>query len=421
MRTLLVTGGGGSGRTTVAAATALAAARRGHRTLLLGAGPPGALEALFDGGRGPGGGAPEDGGARPREAAPGLWLARTDSGAAFRARAVALQERARSALDLLGADPLDDDELAEPPGADALALLGALRAAHAPAGTGGAAYDLLVVDMPPAEQAVRTLALPELVRRWLRRLLPPERQAARALRPVLAQLAGVPMPARSLYEGAGRLDRELAAVQAVIESPGTSVRLVADPGRAAARALREARAGLALHGLAVDAVVVNRLLPASSADPWLADLAARQREAAEAIAAECREGAAAVPVHGLPHLGREPEGPGDLEKLAGLLPGGPEEVGARAGGTGAGAPWTVEDRLAADGVLLWRLPLPGASRDSLALVRRGEEVVVTAGPFRRALPLPPALRRCTVTGARLADGELSVRFEPEPGLWPVRG
>ena len=80
----------------------------------------------------------------------------------------------------------------------------------------------------------------------------------------------------------------------------------------------------------------------------------------------------------------------------------------------------MEDRLAADGVLLWRLPLPGAVKESLTLVRRGDEVVVTTGPFRRVLPLPPALRRCAVVGARLADGELSVRFEPEPGLWPER-
>ncbi|HEX5565807.1 MAG TPA: ArsA-related P-loop ATPase, partial [Streptomyces sp.] len=219
-RTVLVTGGGGTGRTTVAAATALAAARRGRRTLLLSAEDPGLLVALLGTAPGTLDGVTADG--VPPEVVPGLRAVRIDSGADFRARAVTLQERVRSALDLLGAVPLDDDELTEPPGADAFALLRALRMAHAP-GAGG--HDLLVVDMPPVERAVRTLALPEQIRRWLRRLLPSERQAARALRPVLAQLAGVPMPARSLYETAERLDRDLAAVQAVIEAPGTTVRL----------------------------------------------------------------------------------------------------------------------------------------------------------------------------------------------------
>ncbi|MDG9700884.1 ArsA-related P-loop ATPase [Streptomyces sp. DH37] len=409
MRTVLVTGGGGSGRTTVAAATALAAARRGRRTLLLSAEDPALLGALFGADAGSGGDG--YGAGAPHEVAPGLSLARIDSGADFRARAVALQERARSALDLLGAEPLDDDELAEPPGADAFALLRVLRAAHDPGDTEG--HDLVVVDMPPVGQAVRTLAAPEHTRRWLRRLLPPERQAARALRPVLAQLAGVPMPARSLYEAAGRLDRELAAVQAVIEAPGTTVRLVAEPGPAAARALRAARAGLALHGLAVDAVVANRMLPTASPDPWLADLAARQQEALKVLLDEFR--ADSVAVCELPHLGREPQGPADLGELAERAP-----LPAPVDGPPADGPWAVEDRLDDEGVLLWRLPLPGATRETLSLVRRGDEVVVTAGPFRRVLPLPAALRRCTVAGARLAGGELTVRFEPEPGLWPAR-
>ena len=65
------------------------------------------------------------------------------------------------------------------------------------------------------------------------RLLPRERQAARALRPVLAQLAGVPMPAQWLYEAAARKDAELAAVEALIEDAATTVRLVAEPGQAA--------------------------------------------------------------------------------------------------------------------------------------------------------------------------------------------
>ena len=34
------------------------------------------------------------------------------------------------------------------------------------------------------------------------------------------------------------------------------------------------------------------------------------------------------------------------------------------------------------------------------------------------MPLPSALRRCTVAGAALREGELRIRFEPDPELWP---
>jgi arsenite-transporting ATPase len=81
-------------------------------------------------------------------------------------------------------------------------------------------------------------------------------------------------------------------------------------------------------------------------------------------------------------------------------------------------PWPLTDRRAEDGVLVWHIPLPGAGREELDLIRRGDELVITAGPFRRIVDLPAALRRCTVDGAGLTDGELRVRFRPDPALWP---
>ncbi|MEU7605978.1 ArsA-related P-loop ATPase [Streptomyces sp. NPDC041003] len=382
MHTLLITGPGGAGRTTVAAATALAAARDGRRVLLLSGDVGDPLAALAG-----------------EEPVPGLRVARVDSGEEFREELVALQERGSALLAMVGARPLGAEELTELPGAEQFALLRALRRAAAAPGT-----DLVVVDMPPLHQTLSTLALPAQLRRYLARLLPAEKQAARALRPVLAQLAGVPMPAQWLYEAAARWDEELAAVQAVVEADTTELRLVAEPGPAAADEMRLGRLGLALQQLPVSGLVANRMVPQGSADPWLAGLAAQQEKYAA-------EWAADLPVVTLAHLGRDPRGPQDLDRLAasdGLLPEAPAPRSS----------WAVEDRLAADGVLVWVVPLPGARKSDLDLVRRGDELLLTAGPYRRIVPLPSALRRCTVSGAALAAGELRIRFTPDPGLWP---
>ncbi|MFF3766846.1 ArsA family ATPase [Streptomyces sp. NPDC001922] len=568
-RTILVTGAGGAGRTTVAAAQALAAARRGLRTLVLttdrfatleaalglpagaaarrAAQPPSGPDGTGEPARRPGPWSP------PVQAAPNLWAARLDPGEHFRTELLDLQERCSAALGLLGAAPLDREEVTEVPGAPQLALLRALRALHpdsaaaageqredaagpahgvpapgtpgtadrepsaAPAGP-PAGWDVAVLDLPPVPDAPAVLALPEQLRRYLRRLLPSERQAARALRPLLAQLAGVPMPAQWLYETADRCAGELAAAQAVIEADSTVVRLVVEPGPAAVETLRRAHAGLALHGLRTDAVIANRLLPTGSADPWLAAASGQQQAALKTLADDLPAGTA---LWELPHLGHDPRGSEDLAELLGR---GNASATPRAGGAGSGGangpsrdggassgdakgtvghedttsghgdgadadrsgtgqgsgaavggggaasgpagdlapdaeasgsdrtdfpadggtegaegaegagtevpggpghtsrvPGRVEDRLAAEGVLLWRLPLPGAERGDLDLSRRGDELVVTVGPFRRILPLPSALRRCTVTGAGLADGELGIRFTPDPGLWPRTG
>ncbi|MEV6418966.1 ArsA-related P-loop ATPase [Streptomyces sp. NPDC051662] len=390
MRTVLVTGPGGAGRTTIAAATALAAARPGGRVLLLSADPLGDLLGTPAG--------PPDAPAPVRD---GLWAARVDSGAHFRTETLAFQERAATLLDLLGARKLAGEELTELPGSEQSALLHALRRAA----TGD--WDVLVVDLPPLRDALALLALPEQLRRYLRRLLPQERQAARALRPVMAQLAGIPMPAQWLYETAARWDDELAAVQSLIADPATTLRLVAEPGPAAAEALRAARAAIALYGLRVDTLVPNRILPGDATDPWLATLVAQQRKCLDEWHEEWAPG---TPVHPVAHLGRDPRGPDDL----GLLGRAPEGA---AGGP-VEDPWPVEDRLAEENLLVWCLPLPGAVKSELALVRRDDELLLTVGPFRRIVPLPSALRRCTVTGAALKDGVLRVRFTPDPALWP---
>jgi arsenite/tail-anchored protein-transporting ATPase len=413
-RTLLITGPGGAGRTTVAAASAFASAREGRRTLLLSDEPEGTLEALLgtriaagpDGGDGPNGPAGTE--------VPGtdgrLRAARIDTGEHFRSSTIALQERARTVLELLGADPLDEDELTELPGSEAFALLRTLRAAHA-----AGEWDTLVVDLPHTPVALRTLALPGQLRRYLRRLVPAERQAARALRPALAQLVGVPMPTAAVYETVAEWEHELAAVQGMLASPDTAVRVVAEPGPLAAEALRSARAGLGLYGLPLEAVVANRVLPDGSSDPWLASMSARQQDVLKALRTEYE--AQNVTLCELPHLGRDPRGADDLARLAttdvadGASPGARQGIPVR-------SPGSVEDRLSQDGLLVWRMSMPAVRKDELGLVRRGDELLLSVGPFRRVIALPSPLRRCRVVGASLDHGELRVRCEPDPALWP---
>lgn len=414
MRTVLVTGPGGAGTTTVAAATARASARAGRRTLLV-------TRDHMPSGLG----FPDDPG--PVAADDLLDHARTDSAAHFRTELLALQERASAVFDLLGAGRMDAEELTELPGSAELALLHTLHRA-ASGDWAGAGYDTLVVALPPLTEALALLALPGRLRRYLRRLLPQERQAARALRPVLAQLAGVPMPAQWLYAAAARKDAELAEVEALIEDRSTTLRLVAEPGPAAEDALRAARTGFALHGLRTDLLVANRVLPRHSADPWFAGLAAQQEKTLarwyEDRAPRPEGGPAAgetsyepprEELHEAPHLGHDPRTPEDLDLLG--IPAPDDRPAGR-----ADDPWWTE-RAPHDGPdgpegFVWCLPLPGAVKSGLRLVRRGDEILLAVGPFRRSVHLESALRRCTVSGAALRDGVLRVRFTPDPSLWP---
>jgi arsenite-transporting ATPase len=373
----------------VAAASAVHAAGRGERTLLLAADDP---HRLLD----------EQLGLRltasGESVRPGLWARRLDEQQAFREAVAGLDGRLRTGYDLLGVDPLEPDELTALPGTRALALLHALR--------GGAAHDLVVVAAPPPAELTAALALPEQLDRYLARLLPEQRQAARALRPLLAAVAGMPTPAEWIFAARGWAATELAATRTVIESPHTSVRLAVSAASSSVPGLRRAAAGLALFGHRLDAVAVHGALPphaVDSADPWLAEQALAERDRLAGLDL-------GVPVLTADRTAQDPD------RVAAQL------FGDRPAPEPAERwPWTAEDRRAEDGVLVWRLAAPGADRADLELVRRGDELVVGLGPYRRILQLPGALRRCTVAGAALRDGELTLRFAPDPALWPDRG
>ncbi|MFW6689924.1 ArsA family ATPase [Streptomyces sp. MAR4 CNX-425] len=442
MRTILVTGAAGAGRTTVAAATALRAGRDGARVLLLSAdAEAGGLlatvpEALIPAPRAGAGTAPEpdpDGGAErageqwaeepppwtePVRIEDGVWAARL-RGAESAAEALAVwQERYADALEQLGATPLAAEELTPLPGSREFALLRALVTLYETPGGGGSGavgpWDLVVVDMPAARETLRVLALPEQLVRYLHRLLPAERQAARGLRPMLGRLLGAPVPAGRVYEAAAHWEHRLQAVREAAEAAGTGMRLVLEATPRGARELRRLRAALALQGCAVETVVANRVLPAGSEDAWYATLADEQHRVVKELGAEVR--AAGGALCALPHLGPEPQGPVALGTLAEAVD--PPRAAVRAPGTSPGDPAAVDDLLAAEGVLRYRLPLPGAERADLTLVRRGDELLVTVAGHRRALPLPSALRRCTIDRAGLHDGELQIRFAPDPAVWP---
>jgi arsenite-transporting ATPase len=87
---------------------------------------------------------------------------------------------------------------------------------------------------------------------------------------------------------------------------------------------------------------------------------------------------------------------------------------------GLGAPGRAPEPTvakAADGYVL-SVPLPGADRRAMGLLRRDDEVVLTVGPYRRTLRLEPVLRRCRISGAVLRNQALEIRFVPDPAQWP---
>jgi arsenite-transporting ATPase len=213
------------------------------------------------------------------------------------------------------------------------------------------------------------------------------------------------MPSDAVFDAVEGLHAELAGVRAVLADPErTSVRLMLTPEAVVVAEARRTLTTLSLYGYRTDAVIANRIFPAGDPwrDAWAAAQAARLQEVEESFAP--------LPVL---RIGFQPAEPVGLAALA--------EVGEQLYGDldPAGLPTAADPldvRRTVDGFML-SLALPFARREEVGLTRRGDELAVTVGSFRRLLSLPSALRRCIVSGARLAGGRLEITFEPDPNVW----
>jgi arsenite-transporting ATPase len=396
VRVLLFTGKGGVGKTTTSAATAALAAAQGHKTLVLSTDPAHSLADAFGVALG----------AEPTEIDTGLCGQQVDAQGAFEASWREVQHYLRGLLEQGGVDPLEAEELTVLPGADEVLALLELRA-QADSGR----WDVIVVDCAPTGETLRLLALPDALRWWLRRIYPDDRRVLRAVRPVLTQLAGLPVPPEDVFAATERLSARLAAVRDLLADPATSsVRMVLTPEAVVVAEARRTLTSLSLYGYRVDGVVANRVFPAAGADDWRAGwVAAQQRQLAEVAT-----GFPGLPVWHATYAEREPVGLDDLLTLATATYAGSDPLEI----VGTAAPVDIE-RLNSDEYVL-AIALPHARRSDVDLARKADDLVITVGGHRRSIALPSVLRRCTVDGAALRDGQLRVRFRADPGQWMRR-
>ncbi len=308
-----------------------------------------------------------------------------------------------------GVDRVRAEELVLLPGLDELFALIDLR--HRVA---GGDYDLVVVDCAPTAETLRLLALPDALRFYVDRLVGPGRRVARGLRGIsraagspgvgLGAAEGLPLPDDAVFGAVERVHEDLAAVHELLQDPArSSLRLVVNPERLVLAESRRSATSLSLFGYAIDAVVVNRVLPDEVADPYLATWKQRHAEHLATV----RSSFAPTPVLTAPMFDDELIGVAGLARLGVALYGETDESAVLHDVHPVTVVSDGEDQLL-------RVALPFATRDGLDLHRRGPDLHVEVDGVKRTVSLPQGLRRRDVAGASLRDGQLEVRFRAAP-------
>jgi arsenite-transporting ATPase len=215
-------------------------------------------------------------------------------------------------------------------------------------------------------------------------------------------MAPFELPPDSYFASIKDLFDRIEGIDQLLEDPGiTSVRLVTNPEKMVVRETQRAFVYFSLHGLTVDQVLVNRVLPEEIEDEFFKEWRRSQAKFLKEVEAYF----APVPMRCVPLFRHEVLGLERIQDLAReMFPPGEDPASV----TRTERPYSFRKR---NGVYEVRLQAPFAAKGDVSLFKKGEELVVEVGNARRHIGLPSSMAGLSPVRARLDEGMLVVELQ----------
>ena len=275
-------------------------------------------------------------------------------------------------------------------------------------------WDYVVVDCASTADAMRMLTLPAAFGMYVERAWPRHRRLSAAVDD--ARSAAVV----ALVEGVSAGVEGLSTL--LTDGERVSAHLVLTAERVVAAEAARTFGSLALMGVRVAELIVNQVLvqddsyeyrnlPDHPAFDWYAERISEQQAVLDELSGTIGD----VRLVLTPHLAGEPIGPKALGELI-------DSARRRDGSPPPGPLRPVVDRESGSGidaVYRMRLELPQVDSGALTLGRVDDDLIIGVAGMRRRVRLASVLRRCVVLDAALRGTELTVRFRPNPEVWPA--
>jgi len=392
MRILLFSGKGGVGKTSLAAATGVQLARLGYRTLVMSVDPAHSLADSFD-------------------LETSLFHETTGDpypiGDKLAIHEVNIQKEIKrhwreisayviSVLRTTGISDVEAEELAILPGMEELSAMMWVNQFRREQ-----RYDVIVLDCAPTAESMRFVSMPTTLDWYMKHIFPFQRTVLKAVRPLANRVSPVELPTDSYFANIQDLFGKLDGIAELLENPRTtSVRLVTNPEKMVLRETQRAFVYFSLHGLTVDGIIVNRVLPEAITDSFFAEW----RESQQRVLAEIDAYFSPVPVRHVPLFTHEVLGAERLQELARALYADNEDPAAV---SRTEAPYSFTKR---DGHYEVRLQLPFAMKGEVGLFKKGDELIVQIGTLRRHIGLPTSMAALSPAHAKLENRVLTVEM-----------
>jgi arsenite-transporting ATPase len=260
-------------------------------------------------------------------------------------------------------------------------------------------FERVIIDAAPTGETIRLLTMPDTFRWYAGHLSRFEGGVVKALRPFAGRLLKGPA---EILEALSKLDEATGELRATLSDPTvSSYRVVLQPEKMVIREAERAVSYLGLFNYPVDGVVVNRILPEAAAEgDFYQKRQELQQKYMEMIEANFRP----LPLFYAPYYAEEMVGLESLSRLA------RDCFGERDPGEIFYHGKVQEITETADGGYLLRIPLPFVTSEHVRLRKRGDELFVTIGNFKREMILPTVLAKRKAGGGRLVDGTLEITF-----------
>ncbi len=266
-------------------------------------------------------------------------------------------------------------------------------------------FEVIIVDCAPTGETLSLLKFPELFSWYMEKLFPIGKVAMRVLHPVSQTLFKIELPDGKAMSDIEKLYVKLVELQELLKNREiSSIRLVTIPEKMVVEETKRNYMYLNLFNFNVDGIFINRILPVDLKleffDEW-------QKLQANYIH-ELEQIFGALPIYRIKWYDIEITGMKSLDRL-------------------------ITDALTQDNLLevlttlrneeyektkegyQLKVFLPGAVKEEVLLHETGSDVVVRIGNFKRSIPLPNALRKYQVSGAKIVDNYLKLEFLPIEG------
>jgi arsenite/tail-anchored protein-transporting ATPase len=380
MRIILYLGKGGVGKTTVAAATAVRSALLDKRTLVVSTDLAHSLADCLN--------TPLT--SDPKQVSANLWAQEVNVLDEMRRGWSKVQDSMSKALRRQGIDNIIAEELALIPGMDEIVSLTNI---YRNARDGN--FEVVVIDAAPTGETVRLLSMPDTFQWYAQRIT--ASNALNLARPFIKAF----VPSVEILDAVQTMSERVKTLREVLSNPDvSSYRPVVNPERMVIKEALRAETYLALFGYPIDSVICNRVIPAGNyQDSFMQEIYRNQ----EKLRLQIHQTFAPLPIWEVPYYSHEIIGIPQLTELAQTIYGSqdPTQIFYRG---------QIQEVTRVGDTYILRLPLPHVEMNKVVMTRKGDEMIVEIGNFKRDITLPSILANQEAKLARFVNKALEIHF-----------